>query len=331
MARGDQLGRQWKIIQTLISSRVGKTAVELADECECHSRTVYRDLEALQIAGFPICTSRVDGKNLWSVLDTVKQHVPIPFSMTELMALYFSRDMLKILQNTVFFDSLESLFQKIKTTIPPESEHFLENLQQTLYVSLKHYKEYGRFKETINTANSAAIKKKSVKIKYFTMSRKKESIRKVDPYRIWFFNSTFYLIGFCHFRKDIRIFALDRIKNISITEENFTVPEDFDLDDLMKSSFGIFQGPPEKVKIKFDSGIAGYIEEKVWHESQKIIRQPNGSIIFEAETAVTSELKFWILSWGADAEVIEPQTLKEDIIGEAQSLLKKYGNKHLRP
>jgi predicted DNA-binding transcriptional regulator YafY len=54
MARGDQLGRQWKIIQTLIYSRRGKSAAELASDLDCHPRTVYRDLEALQIAGFPI-------------------------------------------------------------------------------------------------------------------------------------------------------------------------------------------------------------------------------------------------------------------------------------
>ena len=114
---------------------------------------------------------------------------------------------------------------------------------------------------------------------------------------------------------------------LSQPEESFEIPEDFDLDDLMKSSFGIFQGNPEKVKIRFDSKIAGYIEEKVWHESQEITRLANGSIIFEAETAVTRELMFWILSWGADAEVIEPQTLKEDIIEEAQALLTKYNKK----
>jgi len=56
MARGDQIGRQWGIIQTLISSRIGKTAAELAEELGCNPRTVYRDLEALQVAGFPIYT-----------------------------------------------------------------------------------------------------------------------------------------------------------------------------------------------------------------------------------------------------------------------------------
>jgi predicted DNA-binding transcriptional regulator YafY len=112
MARGDQLGRQWRIIQTLITSRTGKSAADLADELECNSRTVYRDLEALQVAGFPIYTERVEGKNLWSLLDTVKHQMPVPFSLTEIMALYFSRDMLKVFKDTVFYDSIVSSHPK---------------------------------------------------------------------------------------------------------------------------------------------------------------------------------------------------------------------------
>ncbi len=119
MARGDQLGRQWRIIQTLISSRTGKSAAELAEELDCHPRTVYRDLEALQIAGFPIYTERVEGKSLWSLLDTVKHQIPVPFSLTELMALYFSTEMLKVFRDTPFHDSLESLSGKVKATLPP--------------------------------------------------------------------------------------------------------------------------------------------------------------------------------------------------------------------
>jgi len=61
MPRGDQLARQWKIIQTLITSRRGKSAAELASDLECHPRALYRDLEALQVAGFPIYTEKVEG------------------------------------------------------------------------------------------------------------------------------------------------------------------------------------------------------------------------------------------------------------------------------
>ena len=62
MARGDQLARQWRILQSLIAARRGKSAADLARELENHWRTVYRDLEALQLAGFPIFTDRVEAK-----------------------------------------------------------------------------------------------------------------------------------------------------------------------------------------------------------------------------------------------------------------------------
>ena len=145
MPRGDQLARQWKIIQTLIISKRGKSAAELSEEVDCHPRTVYRDLDALQAAGFPIYTEKVEGKSLWFLLDTVKHEIPIPFNLAELMALYFSSDMLKIFKGTVFYDSLEPLFQKVKTTIPSESKKYLKNLEQTFHLGMKPYKHYGKF------------------------------------------------------------------------------------------------------------------------------------------------------------------------------------------
>ena len=326
MPRGDQLARQWKIIETLISCRNGKTAAELSDEIECHYRTVYRDLEALQKAGFPLYTEKIEGKNLWSILDTYKHHIPIPFSLTELMALYFSRDMVKILQNTVFYDSLESLFKKIRTTLPAESTKFLENVQRTFHVSLKQVKEYGKFKGIINSINEAALKRKSVEMVYFTMRSRKEGKRKVDPYNMVFFNGTFYVIGYCHLRKDVRTFALERIRMLRVTDESFMVPDDFILEDYMGSGFGIISGEPQTVKVWFSPEVAGYIKEKTWHEGQEIQQHKDGSIIFEAEVAVTEELISWIMGWGAKAEVLEPKALKDQIYEEVLAMLKFYNS-----
>jgi predicted DNA-binding transcriptional regulator YafY len=265
MARGDQLGRQWRIIQTLISSRRGKSASELAQELECNPRTLYRDMEALQMAGFPIYTERSDGKNLWSLLDTVKHQMPVPFTLTELMALYFGRDMLKVFKDTAFYESLESLLRKVKTTLPPESIQYLKNVEQTLHLAIKPYKDYGRFKEILNRVTDAALNRKTIEIVYYTISRKKETRRRVDPYRIWFFNGTFYLIGLCHMRHEVRIFALDRIKMLHQTKETFVVPEDFSLEDFVGSSFGVYQGTPVHIKVWFHPDVAGYIKEKICH------------------------------------------------------------------
>ncbi len=324
MARGDQLGRQWKLIQALSAYRTGKSATELAHELGCHSRTVYRDLEALQLAGFPLYTDKVDGRSLWSFVDTVKHQIPIPLNLAELMALYFSRDMLKVLKNTVFYDSLETLFQKIKATLPPEYINYLSRIEKSLKVGLSSYKEYGALTEALNSLNEAVLSGKYIEMIYFTMSRKQETRRKVAPYKIWFFDGTFYLIGHCLLRNSVRLFAIDRIKSLCLTDESFQIPEDFNTEDFMRSSFGTFVGNLTTVKIQFETDIAGYIQERTWHESQEIESQEDGSIIFKVTVAGTDEIKFWVLNWGAKATVLEPDSLRDEIKSEAEALAAKY-------
>lgn len=83
--------------------------------------------------------------------------------------------------DTVFYDSQKSLFKKIKTTIPPESLKYLEQVQQTLHVGIKPFKDYAKFRGIIDRVNEAALKKRTVEIVYYTMSRKKETRRRMGP------------------------------------------------------------------------------------------------------------------------------------------------------
>lgn len=322
MARGDQLGRQWKIIQVLQSSRNGMPAAEMAEKLGCHKRTIYRDLEALQIAGFPIYTDQRENRRFWSLLDTSRHQAPIPFTITELMALYFSRDMLKIFRDTVFYESLESLFEKIKTTLAPEYLDYLKRLEDTIRVEPNPHGKFGRYRDVIHLANQAALERKYVQIRYYSLTRKSESTRKVAPYKIWFFNGIFYMVGYCDLRQDIRIFALDRVKEIRVTEATFTIPDDFSFQKYMNASFGVFRGKAETVKIRFSENIAHYIREKTWHETQRITSDPAGGIIFTADVAVTADLKAWILGWGSQAVVLEPESLKLDIRKEVGKMNK---------
>jgi predicted DNA-binding transcriptional regulator YafY len=326
MARGDQLGRQWKIIRTLIASKQGKSVQDLALELGCHARTVYRDLEALQVAGFPVYTERKHNRSYWSLLESAKQHIPIPFSIMELMALYFSRDMLKILKDTHFYDSLESLFQKIKATLAPEYINYLKQMESSLQVDIKPYKDYSQFREIIDGVNTAILKRQRVQMTYFTMSRRKTSQRTVDPYKLWFFDATFYMLGYCHLRNDVRLFAVDRIQVLEPTHITFETPVDFDIENLLRSSFGAFLGEPVEVAIHFSAKIAGYILEKIWHESQVVEKQKDGSLIFKAQVAGIKEIKSWILGWGGDAVVLEPLSLVQEIQEDAKNILKQYGS-----
>jgi predicted DNA-binding transcriptional regulator YafY len=117
---------------------------------------------------------------------------------------------------------------------------------------------------------------------------------------------------------------LDRIKMLHQTKETFEIPEEFNFEEFMRPSFGVFQGKGVKVKIRFAPDAAGYIREKIWHGTQEIIPQKDGSIVFEAEVAGTDEIKFWVMSWGSKAEVIEPESLREEIRAESEVMAEKY-------
>lgn len=96
------------------------------------------------------------------------------------------------------------------------------------------------------------------------------------------------------------------------------------MEDFVRPGFGVFQGEPVKVKVWFHQDVAGYIKEKIWHENHEIEDQGDGSIIFEAEVAGTEEIKFWIMNWGSKAEVLEPESLRDEIRTEAEAMLRKY-------
>jgi len=210
--------------------------------------------------------------------------------------------------------------------LPPESKKYLEQISKSLGSRPRPYKQYEKFKEIIHQVNDAVIQSKIIEIVYYTMSRRRMTKRKVAPYQVWFYDGSFYLIGHCNLSNEIRIFALDRIKMLHTTDENFDIPSDFDFNALMNKSFGVFQGPSVKIKVWFDKEIAGYISEKVWHGSQKIHEQKDGSVIFEAEVSGTDEVKFWVMSWGARARVLEPESVRKEIQSECALTLDNYNN-----
>jgi predicted DNA-binding transcriptional regulator YafY len=327
MARGDQLSRQWRIIQSLMAARRGKSAAELAQALACHSRTVYRDLEALQMAGFPLYTEKSEGRTLWSILEGGRHNMPIPLNLTELMALYFSRRLLNILEGSAIHDSLVSLFEKVKSTLPDEYINYLKKIENSMDVGVRARKTYQHFQKTLTSVQEAVQRQCHIEIDYFTMSRGRSTQRRVAPYKIWFYDETFYLIGHCAMRNGIRLFAVDRIERIRLTEDEFDIPDDFDAEDYMSSSFGVFQGEPVKVCIRFSSEAAGYVSEKMWHPSQSVTPEPGGGIVFTAEVAGIDEIKRWIMGWGSAAQVLDPPALRKAIAKETRNMLKFYESK----
>ena len=92
----------------------------------------------------------------------------------------------------------------------------------------------------------------------------------------------------------------------------------------MESAFDIVYGDPVKVKIWFSADQVRYIKERTWSKSQEIIDQEDGSIILSMETSGWWDVKRWVLSYGSEAKVLEPENLKKEIRDELETARELY-------
>ena len=118
--------------------------------------------------------------------------------------------------------------------------------------------------------------------------------------------------------------AAERIQDLEITSQTFEPPDDLDIESRIQQAFGITLEDPIDVKIRFSAWQARYIKQRIWHPSQEIEEQDNGEIILSFQASGFYDIKSWILSHGADAEVLEPAALREEIIETLEKNLTFY-------
>jgi predicted DNA-binding transcriptional regulator YafY len=321
--RGDQLARQWQLIQRLARSHAGVGLDDLAEDLGCVRRTVYRDLDALMLAGFPVVSEKRDGRVFYRFLDTFRLG-DVPFSPDEILALAFSEDLLRALEGTVFHDSIHSALAKIRAGLGPELSDYLARLGESFRVLPEPHKNYAHLRGTIQTLNDAVLGSKTVRIRYHTGRTGAVSWRRLDPYRVWYRSGGLYVVGHDHKSREIRTFAVDRIRKIETTKQRFQRDPDFDFDRYIGSSFGVIAEPATTVRILFDERWAPWVAERTWHPSQRLEKRAAGRLLLTMEVGGTAELRSWILSFGSGAEVLEPTALRDEVVAELSAAAKRY-------
>lgn len=321
--RGDQLSRQWRLFQRLARSHYGLGLDELVEELECTKRTVYRDLEALMLAGFPVVSEKRDGRVHYRLLESFRIG-DVPFTSDEILALAFSEDLLRTLEGTVFHDSVRSALTKIRASLSPALADYLARLGGSFRVLPGPHKSYARFRDTIRGLNDAVLACQTIRIRYRTGGTGAASSRDLDPYRVWYRSGGLYVVGLDHRSGEIRTFAVDRIGALAGTGSRFVPRKDFDFDAYIGSSFGVVHEPATKVCIRFERPWATYVEERTWHPSQKLTRLADGRLELALEVGGSSELRSWVLSFGAGAEVLEPAALRSEVARELDAARGRY-------
>jgi predicted DNA-binding transcriptional regulator YafY len=216
MPRGDQLSRQWKLVR-LLSGKLGRSLAQLRAELGVTKRTVQRDIDGLERAGFPIVSETRDGTIFWRFIEGFCAESPVSLTLTELMALYYSRGLLRPLQGSEIYDSLESAMQKIGATLPAESLRLMRELEGAVAVSTSGWKDYSRSREIMDKLTKAVLHRYTARLEHTAVGYEEPVSREVDPYRLWYVNNGLYLVGHDHRSGELRVFAVERITSASLT------------------------------------------------------------------------------------------------------------------
>ena len=310
MARNGEMIRQWRLLREIEASS-GVTIRHMAEVGGVTTRTIRRDLDALQEAGFALYDESYDGQKRWKLRTRpFKGLDDTGFTLGELSALYFSRTVVECLAGTPFQDDLGHAFAKLEGALGPRMRAFLDRLPAA--IEAKPAPTANRFvarqRRTIGRLLDAVLHQQRLSMEYHSFSSGREKSYRIDPYRLVYAQGGLYLFAYVPAYEQMRTFAVDRIRRITALDESFEVVEDLG-ESAFPHSIGIHEGEPERVEVTFTRDAAPYIQERVWHPSQTVEPREDGTVVLVLNVCTDAALRSWILSFGPAARVSSPAHL----------------------
>jgi predicted DNA-binding transcriptional regulator YafY len=304
-------------VLNLLRERPGLSTPDLARECEVSERTIYRYITALSSANVPIYFDK--GYRLLS--DAFLP--PLNFTIDEYLIIKTALSSSVFLHQSPMRQQAKNILAKIEANLSPTVKQNMDRLKDVSSINIKSTSDFSKSSLWFKLIEQSILNKRSIRLVYESL-KSGESLREVDPYSLVFRRHAWYLVGFCRKGDEIRLFRLNRIKQITLLDKSFQVKPDFSLSDFFKDSWELYTGEPVCVRIKFREMGAKVIESGQHHPSEKIIKLKDGSLIYEVKVSGIEEIGRWILGFGEDAKVLEPKKLKEKIKSTIEKMKRFY-------
>jgi predicted DNA-binding transcriptional regulator YafY len=324
--RNQEVIRQWKVLHALETARHGVAIDALADDLGVTTRTIRRDLAALQEAGFPLYDEKdADGRVRWRLEGQVLKGLETGFTLAELCALYLSRNLLESVAGAPVRRDLTMAFARIEKMLSPRMRQFLDEMPGMLAAKPAPAAPGGddARADVMSRLLEGTLHHRVATMRYHSVSSGREKDYVIHPHRIAFAEGELYLLAFVPEYDDIRTFAVSRIASVSLEKQTFTPRKDLS-DDVFGNSLGVYSGPTAPVEIEFEARIAPYVRARVWHPSQEIREADAGRVRLSMHVCHDWALRSWILGWGPLARVLSPTSLANEIRSDLQSASTRY-------
>lgn len=295
---------------------------KLAGILEVSRKTIVRDIAFMRDRlELPI---EFDARiNAYRYTHPVSAFPTVQVTEGELLALLVARKALEQYRGTPFHRQLEVSFEKLtgglkdRISFSPAAE-----LQS---VSFKNIGLGRADLAVFNTLSGAVLRQHEVEFDYRKPGERKPTRRRVRPYHLALRENLWYLIAFDTARGALRTFALPRIAQAEALAAPFVRPADFSPDKFFATALGVLGGSGDyRVLVRFSAAVADRVREREWHESQELRDLPDGRLELSLRLGALPEIEAWVLTWGADAEVVSPKELRQRLAGTASALARLY-------
>ena len=297
------------------------SAATLAVMFEVSERTIYLDREfMINRMGAPMATDPETGG--WYYTDPSWVLPAVMVSEGELLAFFLGRAVAQQYLGTSFEEPLRSALGKIARYLP-------DHVQVDLAEISRHYIIRAGATVDVNPQlvldlERAIRERRQVWMVYYTASRGERGERTINPYHFYNVRGDWYLLAHDHLRQKVRNFHLGRIEQWRVLDQHFEADATFSIEEYLDRGFLTEWGEIANVAVRFDEHQARYMRERRWHATQEIEELPDGGLILRLRSGGLDEIKRWVMSYGAHAEVLEPPQLRQVVAEEVGKLAEMY-------
>lgn len=326
MARNAEVIRQWQILREIESHRTGVTIHELARLTGVSTRTIRRDLQALQEAGFAVFDEGEENETKkWRLDGSAFRSVGEGLTVADVAALYLSRAMVEGVSGWPLANELRETFAKIERGLNPRMREFLSTLPQVISAKAgpRSSLSSSRLVDITRRLFDATRDRRVVEMRYFSAASNRAKSYVVEPYRLTLAQGGVYLVGWVPQYQEFRTFAADRIEKLSVTADTFKKTRSLPAD-LFGSSLGVFWGEPERIVLDFEARLGPFIRSRAWHDSQQLDDLPDGRVRLTLHVSNDWALRSWILGFGSGVKVVTPCPLSDQIVRELDEAAARY-------
>jgi len=318
----DKFHRYNDLLRILKSRRLPIKLADLADKMECDKATVKRIVSEMRdFLDAPIVSNR----NGYQLDTTQANSFELPgvwFSSGELVALLTMQQVLSGVREGVLADEFNELRQRIDKLLVNRkigSAHLAKKVRALLHGVR------GKNLSSFTLVADALARERQLRFDYHRRDNNQHEARHVSPQQLLYYRGNLYLQAWCHERKELRSFALERIHQPHTIDDAIHAVAAEQLEHAVGAGYGIFSGPaPHTAVLRFKSPAAHWIEDEIWHPEQQQQWLDDGRLELRVPFGNATELIMDILRHGADVEVMAPKSLRDAVRARLQASLLQY-------